>query len=290
MERKISVIGGDLRISTLAKMFAEDGNKVSVFGMEKANDVMHNDDIIKCNNLDEAIKNSDIIVGSVPFLKGEDEMYATFSEKHIKIDDLTKNKYKNKIFFAGTIPESKKDVLDKSFGEVIDIMEREELVILNTIATAEGAIEVAIKNTDRILHGRKVLVLGFGRVGKVVARKFYELSTKVTCAVRKETDSAWVKAFGYESTNIYKLKENLGEFDIIINTVPQIIIDKSKMKYMNKNVLLIDLASAPGGFDMEDAKDLNLKLVWALALPGKVAPVTSAEFIKETIYNILNKK
>lgn len=41
---------------------------------------------------------------------------------------------------------------------------------------------------------------------------------------------------------------------------------------------------------MESAKDNNLKLIWALALPGKVAPVTSAEFIKDTIYNILQRR
>lgn len=40
---------------------------------------------------------------------------------------------------------------------------------------------------------------------------------------------------------------------------------------------------------MKSAKDNNLKLIWALALPGKVAPDTSAEFIKETIYNVLKE-
>ena len=36
-------------------------------------------------------------------------------------------------------------------------------------------------------------------------------------------------------------------------------------------------------------KDRNLKFVWALSLPGRVAPTTSAEFIKNTIYNILKE-
>lgn len=64
-------------------------------------------------------------------------------------------------------------------------MKREELAVLNTIATAEGAIEIAIANTNKILHGSNVLVLGFGRIGKVLARKLAGLSTKVTCAARK---------------------------------------------------------------------------------------------------------
>ncbi len=290
MDRKISVLGGDLRISKLANMLVADGNRVCVFGMENSNEVMENKEIIKCKSLKEAIDSSDIIIGSVPFLKGEEEMYATFSEKHIQIKDLLQEKHKDKIFIAGSIPEKSKYFLNEYYGKVIDVMEREELVILNTIATAEGAIEIAIKNTDKILHGSKVLVLGYGRVGKVTARKFYELSTRVTCAARKATDLAWIKAFGYEAVNINNLKVELREFDIIINTVPQTIIDKSKMKFMKKDVLLIDLASKPGGFNIEDAKSLNLKLIWALALPGRVAPVTSAHFIKQTIYNVLEEE
>ena len=58
---------------------------------------------------------------------------------------------------------------------------------------------------------------------------------------------------------------------------------------MKEDVLLIDLASNPGGIDKKTVKERNLKLIWALALPGKVAPVTTAEFIKDTIYNILKE-
>ena len=136
----------------------------------------------------------------------------------------------------------------------------------------------------------KVLVLGYGRVGKVVAQKFFGLSARVTCAARKPSDLAWINAFGYNALNINKLGKELEEFDIIINTVPKIIINEEHMKYMKKNVLMIDLASNPGGIDREAAKKMGLRLIWALALPGKVAPLTSAKFIKETIYNVLSEQ
>ena len=289
MEKKISLIGGDLRIVNLAEMLQDDGNKVTVYGMEKSEEIIQNKNIKKAKSIGEAISDSEIIIGSIPFASDETKMYATFSEKDIKIKDLVKKENKDKIFIAGSISEKKEELLSKTYGKVIDVMKREELVILNTIATAEGAIEVAIKNTDSILLGSKVLVLGFGRVGKVVARKFYEMSAKVTCAARRPTDLAWIRAFGYDETNINELGKEIENYDIIINTVPQIIIKQNLMKYMKENVLMIDLASNPGGIDREAAKNLNLKLVWALALPGKVAPVTSAFFIKETIYNALTE-
>lgn len=284
---KFSVIGGDLRLSNLAKMLAIDTNEVSVFGMENANEIMENKDIIKCNSIEEAVDKSEIIIGSIPFMKNNEEMYATFSDKNIKLDDLVKRKCKNKTFIAGSISSNAREKLEKSYGKVIDIMKEEELVVLNTIATAEGAIDVAIQNTDTTIHGSSVLILGFGRVAKEVANKFHGLSAKVTCAARKNTDLAWIKAMGYKDVNINDLGEDLIKYDIIINTVPHMIIDKEEMQYMKKNVLLIDLASSPGGINTEDAQKMNLKFVWALALPGKIAPVTSAEFIKQTIYNII---
>lgn len=285
---KFSVIGGDLRTINLTKMLSDDKNEVYVYGMEKSEDIENDRKIIKCNTLDRAIEKTHVIIGSIPFSRDDEEMYASFSENTIKIDDLVKNNCKEKIFIAGNISNEVKSKLEKSFGKVIDIMKQEELVVLNTIATAEGAIEVAIQNTDKIIHGSKVLILGFGRVAKEVANKFDGISAKVTCAARKNTDLAWIKALGYEGVNINELGEDLKEYDIIINTVPQMIIDKEEMKYMKKNILLIDLASTPGGINTEDAQKMNLKFVWALALPGKVAPVTSAEFIKDTIYNVID--
>ena len=288
MKENFTVIGGDLRISTLAKLLAEDGNNVFVYGMENANFIEENTKIIKCKSVEEAVKSSNIIIGSIPFSKSKNEMYAIFSEEHIQIDELIKGDNSKKIFIAGSISEDSKEILEKNYMEVVDIMEYEQLAILNTIATAEGAIEVAIKNTDTILHGKNVLILGFGRVAKIVAKKFQGLSANITCAARKPSDFAWITALGYNLIDINTIETEFWDFDIVINTVPKIIVDKDRMKFMKKNVLLIDLASEPGGFDKNDAKTLDLKLICALALPGKIAPVTSAEFLKQTIYdNIL---
>ena len=282
-----SVIGGDLRLCNLAKMLSNDKNSLSVFAMEKSKEIVEDKRINKCESIEEAIDKSKIIIGSIPFLKSNGEMYTTFSDKIIRVEDFTNKKYKDKVFIAGNILDSVKEKLERSYERVIDVMKQEELVILNTIATAEGAIDVAIQNTDTIIHGSNVLILGFGRVAKEVANKFNGISAKVTCAARKRTDLAWIKALGYEAVNINELGEDLKKYDIIINTVPKMIIDKEEMQYMKKNVLLIDLASSPGGINQEDAKNSNLKFVWALALPGKIAPITSAEIIKDTIYNVI---
>lgn len=286
MSVKFSIIGGDLRIIELSKMLARDGNKLHVYGLEKVEELKDDENIIMCRNLQEAVKNSDIIIGPIPFSSNGKEINTPSSDNKILIEELMQ--YINaKTLIAGSVASEVYDMASKENVEIIDIMKKEELAVLNAISTAEGAIEIAMANTNRIIHGSKVLILGFGRIGKVLAKKMEGLSAKVTCAARKNEDLAWIKSYGYEKININEIGKELSEYDIIINTVPQLILNEENIKYIKDDCLLIDLASKPGGVDQKATDERNLKFIWALALPGKVAPITSAEFIKETIYNIL---
>ncbi len=286
MKKNFAIVGGDLRLIKLAKMLEEDGNNVTCFGLEESQELKENVSIVQAKTLKEAINKSDIIIGPVPFTSNEKDISTPFSKEQIHLREFM-HVINAKILIAGNIPPEVYKMANDEYVEIVDLMKREELAVLNTIATAEGTISEAILNTNKILHGSKVLILGFGRIGKVLARKLVGLSAIVTCAARKDEDFAWIKAYGFNQTNINKIGANLGEYDIIINTVPQIILNEDNLKYVKKDCLLIDLASNPGGIDKKEVKKENLKLVWALALPGKIAPITSAEFIKETIYNII---
>lgn len=288
MIKEFAIIGGDLRTIKLAKILAKEGNMVYTYGLEKAEELKENKNIIFCEKLIEAVKKVQVVIGPIPFSSDGININMPFSEGKLSVREFMHN-LNAKILIAGTIAPNVYELENDEYIEIVDIMKREELAVLNTIATAEGAIEIAIANTNKILHGSNVLVLGFGRIGKVLARKLAGLSTKVTCAARKEEDLAWIKAYGHKATNINLIGKNLSEFDVIINTVPQMILTAEKMEYVKPECLLIDLASNPGGIDKKAAKEKGLQLVWALALPGKVAPTTTAEFIKDTIYNILKE-
>ncbi len=283
-----AVIGGDLRIIKLAKMLAEEGNAVYTYGLEKAEELKTTKNIIFCEKLNRAIEDTEVVIGPIPFSSNGEDINSPFSENTISIRELMYS-INAKILIAGSITPEIYDLANDEYIEIIDIMKREELAVLNTISTAEGAIEIAISNTNKIIHGSQVLILGFGRIGKVLARKMAGLSAKITCAARKDEDLAWIKAYGHKATNINTLGSNLSQYDIIINTVPHLILTPERLQYVNQECLLIDLASNPGGIDKKTVKERELKLVWALALPGKVAPVTTAEFIKDTIHNILKE-
>ena len=288
MKKKIAVIGGDLRSVKLAKMLAKDENEIYVYGLEKADDMKDAENIIKCESVKKAVEKAEIVIGPIPFSSNGTIINAPYSNNEITIRELMHNIH-TQILIAGGIQPEVYLMTNNEYIEIIDIMKREELAVLNTIATAEGTIQIAIENTNTILHGSNCLILGFGRIGKVLARKLVGLSVNVTCAARKDDDIAWIQAYGYKSLNINELGEELNQYDIIINTVPHIILNEKRLEYVRNDVLLIDLASNPGGIDKKSVKDKKLKFIWALSLPGKVAPITSAEFIKNTIYNIIKK-
>ena len=288
MSTNFAVIGGDLRIIKLIEMLAKEGNKIYTYGLEKAEELKNIDNVFFCEKLNKAIQETEVVIGPIPFSSNGIDINSPFSDNTISIRELM-HSINAKILIAGSITPDIYGLANDEYIEIIDIMKREELAVLNTISTAEGAIEIAINNTNKIIHGSNILILGFGRIGKVLAKKLVGLSAIVTCAARKDEDIAWIKAYGHKSTNINTLKENLSQYDIIINTVPNLILTPERLQYVDQECLLIDLASNPGGIDKKAAKDRNLKLIWALALPGKVAPITTAEFIKDTIYNILKE-
>ncbi|MBR3249149.1 MAG: dipicolinate synthase subunit DpsA [Clostridia bacterium] len=281
MDRKIAIIGGDKRMVYLAKMMSEE-NEVIVYGQNN----FKNEHIIQANNLENAVKKSEVIIGPIPFSKDGENVYTEDGEDKIPIKVLMQNA-KGKTLIAGAISKEIYDIAQTYDVIVKDLMQSESLAVLNTIATAEGTVEIAIRRTQKIIHGSKVLILGFGRVAKVVADKFAKLSADVTCAARKQEAFAWIEASGYKVANINELGDNLKEYDIIINTPPTLILNRNKLKMIKKDCLVIDLASRPGGVDRDAAKELDINFEWALALPGKVAPLTAAEHIKRTIDLIL---
>ena len=284
MINKISIIGGDLRIVKLAEMLAEEGVEVYTYGLEEA----EMEDVNKCESLQEAVSKSNIVLGPIPFTSNGKTINAPFGDEKITIEDVL-NELSEKTLIAGGIKQDIYDITSEKNIKTIDILKREELSVLNAVSTAEGTIKIAIEETPKNLHGSNILILGFGRIGKILSNMLKGLGVNVACEARKNSDLAWIKAYGYEPIPISNLKENLNRFDVIINTIPYIILDKDNLENVKKDALVIDLASNPGGVDKDAIKEKQIKFIWALSLPGKVAPVTSAEFIKETLYNIFNE-
>lgn len=286
MEKSITVVGGDLRIVKLIDMLDKDGYKVYTYALENSEELLNMESVEMCPTLEEAIKNSKVVVGPIPLSSDRKRLSTPFGRNSVDLEDFVAA-LKGKYLIAGNI--GIKDELDSNKIQFTDLLKREEFSVLNTIATAEGTIQIAMEETQRTVHGTNVLVMGFGRIGKVLAKMLDGIGAKVYCEARKNEDISWIKAYGYNPIHLNDLDENLGKFDIIINTIPFQLLAGERLDLIKKEAIIIDLASNPGGVERKAAREKGLKVIWALSLPAKVAPLTSAEFIKETLYHVLKE-
>lgn len=155
------------------------------------------------------------------------------------------------------------------------------------LPTAEGAVQVAMEELPFTLHSARVLILGFGRVGKLTAHRMGALGAKVTVCAQGYADLAWAAAYGHETMWLEKLGGELGGYDLIVNTIPAQVLDRRRLAWVHPGAFLLDLASVPGGVDQAAAKELGLRVLQAPGLPGRTAPVTAAAAIRDAVYHIL---
>ncbi|MGN0177827.1 MAG: NAD(P)-dependent oxidoreductase, partial [Monoglobaceae bacterium] len=148
---------------------------------------------------------------------------------------------------------------------------------------------LAMANTPYTIHQSRCLVVGYGRIGKLLSEDLRALGADVTATARKHSDLAWIEARGFKACRTEKLADIAGGFDIIFNTVPHPVINFKVLSATRPEVLIIDLASKPGGVDFDTAKELGRRVIWALSLPGKAAPLTAGRIIKNTLMNILEE-
>ncbi|MBR3720801.1 MAG: dipicolinate synthase subunit DpsA [Clostridia bacterium] len=280
----ISVVGGDKRTVELVKLLEKDKHEICLFGLGKSEELLNRK---HASNIEEALQNADLVITSIPLSKDGKKINAVFTEKTILIEDFFQ-KAKNTIIVTGNITdEISKYIRIENHNKIIDVMKEEELTIKNAIPTAEGAIQIAMEKSNITIHNSKCLVLGFGRIGKLLSKMLSGIGAKVYCEARKQQDLAWIQAYGYNPIHLKNIDRVLNQFDFIFNTIPYVIIDKQRLEKIKKECILIDLASKPGGIDFNQAKEMNLQVECALALPGKVAPKTAAEYIYEIIAQLI---
>ena len=274
MDINILIIGGDSRIDYLMRQIICAGYKVKKFS--------------DSDTLKGALDDCDVVLLGLPASRDDKTVDAPDLKESVLIKDLMRLMGENKLLLAGKMSERMKAVADVFSVRWIDYFMRDELEILNAIPTCEGAIQIAMEELPVTLHSSKTVITGYGRIGKLLAKELGALGADVTVCARKLSARAQARADGFKAIDFKELKENMKGTTVLFNTVPHRVIDRSILLEA-KAALIIDLASKPGGVDMDAARDAGVKVVWALGLPGKVAPLTAANIIKETIYNIFNE-
>ncbi len=261
---KILVLGGDER-----QKYLTENLKAKGFNTEH---------IIKTDKLKEEIVSSDYIILPLPATKDKITVFNTLSDDKIYLSDLKEYIKHQKVFTCKLMLEGK-DCTDYS---VLD-----SFAIKNAIPTVEGAIALAVMHSKKTLFRSKALVIGNGRIGKILSLALKDLGADVTVSARKTRDLSFIEAFNMKNIQTHSINSVAQDFDFVFNTVDFPVIDTEFLEKLKSDALLIELASHPGGI-YGDKSVAACEIINAQGLPGKYSPITAAEIITDTVISLID--
>jgi dipicolinate synthase subunit A len=283
---KIAVLGGDDREKVIVKELAKLDILVQTLGIPVEEQL----GIKNCKNILEAVQGVDAVVLPMP---GTDQfgivssVYA--SEPIVLNEEVFKVLPSKTPILVGVAKPYLKEITTRYQCRLIELAELDEIAIYNSIPSSEGAIQLAMAETDITIHGSNSLVIGFGRCGVTLTKMLKGIGANTYVTARKPKDLARIYEQGYNPISYNELKEFLPKMDIIFNTVPQLILTRPLIKQCHAETVIVDIASAPGGVDFASCKEMGLKAILAPGLPGKVAPKTAGLILAKAIPELLLK-
>ncbi len=292
--KTITVLGGDTRQVALAEYFAAAGFTVWVWGLPQT---LLPVTILPSDNWQEAVVRADVVVLPLPASPDSKHLNLPLAvEEQLKpprVVDIVHALPTHTLLAGGRFSPVLKEIIGQAGVHFFDYFESELLQQKNAIPTAEGAIEVLMREVPRTIRDLPVAVTGFGRVSRALVKLLLAMGARVTVAARKAADLEAACTMGCSTVHIdgkealFALSEG---YAAIFNTVPHWLFDEHVLMKFSKDTLLIDLASSPGGIDANAAASLGIRVIWALSLPGKYAPQTAGEIIAETILTYMREE
>ena len=281
MKEQILLVGGDRRTPYAAAMLQQNNLEISLYGFETLTNLPMNLRITK-----SPVTTSTILF-PIPTTQDGKTVFAPYGASPIFIEEILE-KCQPHTVFGGNLPLAVTNYCKNNKIAFYDYGKNEIFALKNALPTAEATIEIIMQNTPYVLEGTSVCIVGYGRIGKILATKLKALGCHVTQTARKEAQLAEIKDKGYFPLSTESLA-TAPPFDILINTVPHLVVDKKVIDGQQKNTLMIDLASKPGGIDFAYAREKGIHTIHALSLPAKHAPQTAGKIVAETILEYLHE-
>ena len=185
--------------------------------------------------------------------------------------------------FGGALGEDGTSIAEMKRIRHINVLSDEEFCSDNAALTAEAALSLVISSTETSLHGMRSALFGYGRIGSRLARMLlsHGASLKVFTSNKKELDELRQK--GINSSHLWK-RQDIDSFSVLINTIPlHHVIPRDTLSCLDRNAVIIDLASGNNNVDWAGMKLLGIKGEQATALPGKYSPMSAAAVLERAI-------
>lgn len=281
----IAVIGGDDREIVMVPELIRMGADVRVAGISKLSVYKK----VRCfDRIEDAVQDARFIILPMPGIDEKGIVRAKYGAQPLLLNkDVMMSFRDDSVLITGVARPLLKQLAAQRGLKLLEIADNDEVVILNSVPSAEGAIQMAMEATDITIHGSTVIVIGFGRCGITLVRMLMGLGAKTSVVARKPRDLARIREMGLLPVSYDEFPDSLRQADIVFNTVPSLVLTRDLLSRAKPSVYICDIASAPGGVDFAAAGELGLNAVLAPGLPGKVAPRTAGLILAKVIPDLI---
>ena len=285
-EMHIAVIGGDARQLEVIRKLVELDAKLSLIGFDQLDHGFTGAAKESIQNLD--FTSVDAIILPVAGTNAKGEVDTIFSNEKVSITkEQIENTPEHFTIYSGIGTPYLENLVSTTNRKLVKLFDRDDVAIYNSIPTVEGTLMMVIQHTDYTIHWSNVMVLGFGRTGMSVARAFQSLGAHVKVGARRSEHIARITEMMFSPFHMQDIEKEVGNIDIVINTIPHLVVTANVIAKMPAHTLVIDLASKPGGTDFRYAEKRGVKALLAPGLPGIVAPKTAGQILANVLSQLL---
>lgn len=279
-------LGGDARHLEIIHKLTELDASVTLVGFDQLSNPYHG--VQRQSLSQELLRHADALILPAVGTDDDGKVHAIFTSEEITLtEEHIASLPSHAIVFTGMAKPYLSKLCEKHSLKLVELFERDDVAIYNSIPTAEGAIMMAIQHTDITLHGSETIVLGMGRTGFTLARTLLGLGANVRIGVRRDEHFARATEMGFQPFYLRELALRVTNIDLLFNTIPTMIVTAQVIAQMPNRAVLIDLASKPGGIDFRFAEKRGVKAMLAPGLPGIVAPKSAGRILAQSISQLL---
>lgn len=268
------IIGGDERAPYLYRRLRKEGDGALCFALETA-PLPH---IAHCDTLGAG----DVFILPMP-AERDGYLNAPFCKKKRRLNEIFQMLPQSAFVCGGKLGDEAAAEAKNRGVRLYDYMRSPTLTVGNAAITAEGALRILMDASPRCLTELKILVIGRGRIGKLIGDKLRALGADTHVMSGNPEAAELARVTGFKIT---EKGGDVSDFDIVVNTAPAAVLTEERQRSLKNGCFLLELASK-SGFD--ETLVSHCRLINAPGLPAKYAPESAAALVSDAVKTLVKE-